>query len=138
MIDNAILHHIMKKNVWYINKILKFWVKRSFRSRILGKTPVWNEQILASCEKCFPFFNDLQMFHLGSNSIKDLSKSLFKKKKSQFSKKNVGFEPSPPSHNFFFKIYIYYPILIKFCMIVSWKLGLNWFFLQIGSPSPLT
>ena len=36
----------------------KFWAKRSFWSQFLEKTPVWSNNILASCETRFSFFND--------------------------------------------------------------------------------
>ena len=53
---NAVLHHILKKNLWFFMKIQKCWAKKCFRSQILRKTPVWSQQILASCKMKVPIF----------------------------------------------------------------------------------
>ena len=42
------------------------------------KTPVWSKQILATCGTRFPFFNEFQIWHPGSNTIKDSSKIIIK------------------------------------------------------------
>ena len=54
-------------------------VSKNPRPLCLGfseKTPVWSEQILATCETRFQFFNEFQIWHPGSNTIKESSKSL--------------------------------------------------------------
>ena len=91
MIGNSILHHIMK----IIFLIHKFWVKKIFTSWILEKTPVWSEQILASCETSFPFLNIFQILQACSNSIKEHGNSLIFKNNFNFLKK--CFCDTPPS-----------------------------------------
>ena len=54
-------------------KIRKIWAKRSFRSRILEKKTSKANKFCASCETRFPFFNNFQIVHAGSNTIKQLS-----------------------------------------------------------------
>ena len=46
------------------NLLEKFWIHR--------KIPVQSEQNLANCETKFPFLNDFQILHAGSNSIEEL------------------------------------------------------------------
>ena len=101
MMDNAVLHHIMEKNLWLFMKIQKFWAKRRFRS---GFRPwkntefIWNEQILESCETWLPFYNDFQILYTGSNNIIELLKYLILKNNLNFLT-NGGFFP-PPSKFF--------------------------------------
>ena len=79
MVDNAELHHIMKKNSWFFMKILKFWAKKSFRSLILiKKNPVWSWQIR----------------HAGYSTINELSKSLIFKSNLNLMIQ-MGFVPHP-------------------------------------------
>ena len=94
MIYNAILHHIVKKNLWYFMKNQKFFVKRSFSSRILGKNTSLKRINFGSCKTRFPFFNDFQILHVGSNTIKELSKSLIFKNNLKFLKKLEFYAPS--------------------------------------------
>ena len=129
----------MKKNLWFIMKIQKFWRKSCFKSRILGKTPVQSEQILASCDKRFPFFNYFQISHASSNSMKELSKSLIFKNNLIFLKK-CGFRAVQPPH-FFFKFFIIIRFWLNFALhIFSWLLVENYhttlnFFTNGGPPS---
>ena len=72
MMNNAVLYIIIlwRMNLFFI-KIQKFSAKWVLG---LGRTPVWNEQHLGSCETRFLFFNDFQILHIGFNTIKELSK----------------------------------------------------------------
>ena len=141
MIENAVLHPIMKKILRFFMKIQKFWAERSSRSLILRKTPVWSEQNLASCEQGSQF-SVIFKFHM---QVLILSKSsqnlLFSKIISTFWK-NWNFVLT--SQIFSKSSFIIHLILIKFCMIhlyliVIWKLGQNWKYSQlwVSFPPPL-
>ena len=79
IIDDAVLNHI-KKKLWFYYENSEINKKRSFRSRMHGKAPVWNKQILARCETRFPCVDNFQILQAGSNTIKEFWKfSDFKK-----------------------------------------------------------
>ena len=95
-------------------KIQKFWIKRSFRSRILGETPVWSEQILVSCQTRFSFLNHFQIIYASSNTVKELSKFLVFKKSLKFLLKNEGFV-TPPPYFFFQNLHLLSDFNAFFC-----------------------
>ena len=59
----------------FLWKSQKFLAKRSFGSRILGRTQFWREQILVSYETRFLFFNNFQILDASSITIEDLWKN---------------------------------------------------------------
>ena len=97
---------------WMIDNFLSKF--RNFEQKwVLGlgfykKTPVWSKPVLMSCLTRFLFFNDFQILHAGSSTIKELWKTLIFESNLNFLR-NMGFLSSSPN---FFKIFMH-PLILN-------------------------
>ena len=81
MIDNPVLHHIMKNTLCFLYENSWILSKKTRGNTSLKRTN------FGELRKKFLFFNDFQILHTGSNAIKELSKSFIFKNNLNFLKK---------------------------------------------------